>query len=497
MFEKPFVAFIGLSVVLFCATVSDLHAQTTDAVAPLALTPCRIDGGDGMPSAKAQCGVLQRAENPDDPDGKKIELQIALVPALSVQPEPDPLIFFAGGPGQGAIDSYLALRGAFEPIRQNRDILLIDQRGTGGSNLMTCALPDEDVTAAGFDMEIAIEETRKCLQQLAGDPRFYTTSIAVDDVNAVRQALGFDQVNLWGGSYGTRVALHYLRKYPESTRSVIIDGVIAADQILGPDIAIAAEKSIQLLFSRCTEDEACQARFGDLDSRFKNLKERLTETPITVSIQHPRTAEIVDQRISGDELAGVIRMAAYQPIMRALAPLMISEAFAGRYDMLAANAVSLNDSFTDLLAIGMHNSVVCSEDAPRFSDDPSDVAKREATFMGNVQFEYLKETCKIWPRGPVDSDFHEPVVSDIPVMLLSGEYDPVTPPANADRAMRTLSNAIHIVAPQQGHIASGLGCIPDLLGDFVKNINPSAIDDSCVKRLRGMPIFVSPTGPTP
>ncbi|MFK8052379.1 MAG: alpha/beta hydrolase [Woeseiaceae bacterium] len=494
MFDKSFRAASRLCLYFSFALSMAVYAQTSNT---LVLEPCRIDAGSALPTAKARCGTFSRPENPNEPDGQQIELRIALVPALSVQPQPDPLIIFAGGPGQGAIESYLSLRGAFEPIRQKRDVLLIDQRGTGGSNKMGCPIPDEEIIAAGFDLEIVAAETQKCLDQLPGDPRFYTTSLAVDDIDAVRRALGIETLNLWGGSYGTRVALHHLRKYPDSTRSVIIDGVIAADQLLGPDLSIAAEASMQQLFARCAETESCLDRYGDLNEIFDGLRSRLREQPVTITVAHPRTGEIVEQRLSHDELAGLMRLSSYQPLMRALLPLMISEAYEGRYAMMAANAVSLNDGFSDMLAMGMHNSVVCSEDAPLYVEDAAGTAAREATYMGDLQFQFLKSTCDVWPQGPMDEDFHEPVTSDIPVMLLSGEYDPVTPPANADRAMETLSNAIHIVAPQKGHIASGVGCVPDLMSQFVRDLDVSAIDDSCVQTQQGLPFFINPTGPTP
>ncbi|MEN7344026.1 MAG: alpha/beta hydrolase [Pseudomonadota bacterium] len=492
MFGRQFTIILASVIV----ALPGLAAAQNDA-ATLELVPCRIDAGPALPTSKARCGTFERAEDPSNPDGAKVSLRVALIPALAVEPAGDPLVFFAGGPGQGAIDSYLSLRGAFEAIRQKRDILLVDQRGTGQSNQLQCPTPSPEEVDAGFDLELAGELATACLDELPGDPRFYTTSVAVDDLDALREALGIEQLNLWGGSYGTRVALHYLKKYPENTRSVIIDGVIAADQLLGPDLSIAAEASLQQLFSRCREDAACNDRYPALEATFDELMAELRETPTTVSLAHPRTGEIIEQRIGYEELMGVVRLATYQPLMRAMLPLMISEASNDRFQMIAANTTMLNETFPEMMAMGMHNAVVCSEDAPRYSDDDGLQELRQEAYMGDVQFEYLRAVCRVWPEGVVDANFHEPVTSDKPVLLLSGEFDPVTPPANAERALETLSNATHIVAPEQGHIISSLGCMPRLIGKFVDTADPSAIDAECVERLRGTAFFTSPTGPTP
>lgn len=473
---------------------AQLPAQSTET---LPLTPCRIDAGSALPTAKANCATFEVAEDPANPNGRQISLRVAVVPALSVEPQPDPLVLFAGGPGQGAIESYLGLRGAFEQIRRKRAIVLVDQRGTGGSNRLGCDMPEWDEASFEFDLAVAVEATRTCLDALDGDPRFYTTSVAVDDLDQVRAALGYEQINLWGGSYGTRVALHYLREYPEHTRSVVIDGVIAADQVLGPTIALTSQESLDALFARCSEDSACAERFGDLAGKFAELQQRLKDEPRLLAIAHPRTGELTEQPLSFETLIGVVRMSSYSPLTRSLLPLMIDEAHADRYTMLAANVAMLNENFSDMLAMGMHNSVVCSEDAPLFDQALTDPSTLQETYIGNLQVDFLKASCDIWPRGLVDDNFHEPVQSDIPVLLLSGEYDPVTPPANAERAMQTLSNAKHIVAAKQGHIISKTGCVPELLGEFVEQPDPAAIDADCVKRLGAFPIFVAPTGPTP
>lgn len=486
-----------IKTLMMIATLTAMAGAARPAAA-LELEPCRIDAGPAIDTAKALCGTFERAENPDAPDGRSIELAVALVPSLNVEALPDPLVFFAGGPGQSAIDSYLMMLPAFEPIRRDRAILLVDQRGTGRSNKLDCPVPEEeDMMTGDWDPEQIRAYAEGCLAELDGDPRFYTTSVAIDDLDAVREALGFEQLNLWGGSYGTRAALHYLRKYPERTRSVIIDGVIAGGQLLGPTLATDAQASLELLFDRCTESADCSAAFPDLRNTFDTLRQRLADAPVPVSAAHPRSGEAVELTLTDQVLAGVVRLSSYAPATRALLPLMISEAAEGRYTMLAAQAALIESQFDGLLAMGMHNSVVCSEDAPRFDEREVDDATLAATYLGKEQLEWLEVMCGAWPRGPVDEGFNEAVVSDVPVLVLSGEVDPVTPPANGERAAETLSTSRHIVAPGQGHIITALGCMPRLLGEFVNGLDPAALDDSCMQRLGATPFFVGTVGPTP
>ncbi|MEM9171704.1 MAG: alpha/beta hydrolase [Pseudomonadota bacterium] len=484
---------ISIAVIIALAAV-DWHTPAT--ASELTLTPCRIDAGNAIPTAKALCGEFEVAEDPARPDGKTIVLSVAMVPALSVAPEPDPIVFLAGGPGQSAIESYLGVRGAFAKAQQDRPILLVDQRGTGASNKLSCdsILDEEDMTES-MDLTQVKGMIKECLEVLPGDPRFYTTSVAVQDLDAVRVALGIEQLNLWGGSYGTRVALHYLRRYPEHTRSVIIDGVVPADMYLGPAIALDAQTSVEHAFSRCAEIDSCHEQFGDLGQKLRELKASLARSPQTVTMPHPRTAVPTTETVNDETLAGVIRLSAYSPFTRALLPTMIDRAHAGDMTMLAAQSIQINDNFTGLLATGMHNAVMCSEDTPFYGD--VSIEQLNDTFMGSLHYEYLVESCRHWPVGIVDDDFSTPVVSDKPVLILSGEFDPVTPPAYGDQALKTLSNARHLVVAEQGHIVSGVGCMPTLLDNFIETLDADALEAECLERAGGLPFFIDAIGPTP
>ena len=489
------------TLVAVAAATLALPSLAQEAAPPgptLELEPCRIDAGPGFDTAKAVCGSFARPENPEDPDGRSIELAVAVIPALNVEALPDPLVLLAGGPGQSAIDSYLQVGGAFGDIQRDRPILLVDQRGTGRSNKLDCPQPS-DPTADMWsgDVEAIRTFTQTCIDALDADLRFYTTSVAIDDLDAVRAALGYEQLNLWGGSYGSRVALAYLRRYPESTRSVIIDGVVPGDELLGPALATDAQDSLDKLFSRCAESESCSTAFPNLSADFDDLRASLAETPVTLTVSHPQTGAMREQMINDSMLAAVVRMSSYSPATRALLPLMINEAVQGRYGMLASQASLIETQFEGMLALGMHNSVVCSEDAPLYDEADIDREALANTYLGEVQIEGLDAMCDGWPRGPVDPDNGKAIVSDVPTLILSGQYDPVTPPENGDKAAQTLSVSRHIVAPGQGHIISATGCVPRLLGEFVNTLDPEALDATCVDRLGPTPFFVSTIGPTP
>lgn len=474
-----------------------IAASPVAAQAPLELEDCRLDAGSALPTVKARCGRLAVPENPAAPDGEKIELAVAVVPAFGIEAEPDPLVVLAGGPGQAATEFYVGYAGAFEPIRRERDILLVDQRGTGDSRPLDC----EDPLEIGDDFQVPadiVPAVRECLESLPGDPRFYTTSVAVRDLDAVRAALGIEQVNLYGASYGTRVAQHYLRRYPARVRSAILDGVVPPGLALGPGIALEAERALESVFERCAASAACSEAFPALETSFDALLAQLAETPITVEMPDPMTGELEPQRLSDIEFAGAVRLLTYTPESVAVLPLLIDQAWrVGNYAPLAAQAVMAAESVAEALSIGMHNAVVCTEDAPFFDAETVDETALADTYLGAVQRDVLVETCRVWPRGLLDDDFREPLETDVAVLLLSGEHDPVTPPAFAARAAAALGRAKLVTGPGQGHGLAARGCVPRLMAEFVETAAVDGLDAACVENLVPTPFFIDFNGPLP
>ena len=479
-----------------------LAAPTPAAAGPapaLKLAPCEIKASFGPQARDAECGTWSVAEDPTKPGGKRIALKVAVIRARAKDRDraPDPVFFLAGGPGQSAIDGYLAAPQAFDRILRKRDLVLVDQRGTGGSNRMQCPddLDAEDM--ADYDRARMVALTRECLAQLPGDPALYTTSLAIDDLDAVRVALGYDRIDLYGGSYGTRVALSYLKYHEASTRAVIIDAVVPQDLALGPDIAAQSQRALDETFARCAADAACHAAFPTLVDDFASLKARLKAGPVEVAMRDPVDGKPLVTKLTYGEMTGAVRILLYGPESAAMLPLMLNQAAHGDLAPIAAQVMLTLRQTTDMLALGMHNSVVCAEDAPYFQDDAAAAAREAASYLGPLAAGVIRDMCSVWPKGPVKPGFKEPVTSAVPVLLLSGEHDPITPPAYAERAARTLANSRHIVAPGQGHTVLSRGCLPRVAAEFLDALDPKGLNAACVKELGDSPLFVRFTGPEP
>ena len=485
-----------LAVLLLWATAFPACAQDAAGAGTLELEDCRIRAGEGFPGIKARCGVLERPENPDDPSSPVIELHVAVVAALTLEPETDAFVPIAGGPGQSTIEFYAGYAAAFERVRRSRDIVLVDQRGTGQSAPMECDV-DEEIIQGRFSRELTIEVTEACLEQLPHDPRFFTTSVAVRDLEAVRQALGYSAFNVYGISYGTRVAQHFARRYPASTRSVIIDGVVPPQLALGPGVAIEAQRALDSMFDRCAEEDACQARFPNIREDFDTLRQSLEEAPVTVTMASPLAGTSSDVEFGSDELAGAIRLLSYHPSSLALIPLLVDEAVNGNFLPLASQFVSIAEGLSEALNIGMHNAVICTEDAPWFGNENVSEEDLGLTYIGPMQLESLDAICSVWPRGFIDDDLRTPLATDLPVLLLSGEVDPITPPSYADMAAVDLGNALHLTGRRQGHGLAVRGCTPDIIGDFVASASVDGLETGCLDRVFSMPFFVDFSGPSP
>jgi pimeloyl-ACP methyl ester carboxylesterase len=482
----------ALGLVLLAGNSAAQEAQDST----LALDDCRISVGPGTPSVAARCGTFVRPLDPDDDSKGTIALKAAVVPALSLEPASDAFVPIAGGPGQSSIVFYAGWSTAFERIRQKRDILLLDQRGTGESAPMVCEL-DDDAVDGDYSQEQTLQLTQQCIELLPHDPRYFTTSVAVRDLEALRVALGYKQLSVYGISYGSRVAQHFARRFPGSTRTVILDGVVPPQIPLGPDIATESQKAIDGVFDRCTEDAACFDRFGDVREDFSLLRGALAEQAVIVELQHPVTAqrEIVD--FSDDHLAAAVRLLLYSPRTVALLPLVISEAANGNFMPLAAQFHMVVTELSDALNLGMHNAVMCTEDAPFIDWEAVDQDAINASYMGPVQLEAIRDMCSVWPQGTLDDDLREPLATDIPVLLLSGGADPITPAYFAELAATAMRNYWHIIGDNQGHGLAAIGCMPRVIADFVEaaTLEDGAAD--CLDDAFVMPFFVDYSGPTP
>lgn len=467
---------------------------------PLTLSPCRLTHPTQLVSVDAQCGWLTVAENPDEPAGRQLRLYVARIAAISERARPDPLFLLAGGPGLAATTFYTGVAPVFERIHRDRDIVLVDQRGTGGSNALTCP-EDADPDTTDSPAVIA-QQARACLAALQTHAAVanYTTSIAVRDLDAARAALGYQRINLYGGSYGTRVAQHYLRRYPEHTRTVILDGVVPPQLTLGASVALDAQSALQRIFARCVADPGCHARFGNPNDTFHTLLTHLTTQPVPLSVPDPFSGETRPLSFTAADLGTAVRLSSYSTEESALLPLALDEAQAhANFTPLAGLMLQVTHSLDNLIAIGMHNSVVCAEDVPPSGAPPAERAQLAQTYMGTVPLDALEAICKVWPRGPVDADFHERLNSDRPVLLLSGSNDPVTPPAYAAQAAAGLPNSLQVTLEGMSHGQITAPCAARLLSRFIESGSTRglAAEVACLKRTVPTPFLTSYTGSAP
>jgi pimeloyl-ACP methyl ester carboxylesterase len=462
----------------------------------LELDNCRINAGPGFPGIKARCGTFVRPLDPTDPASVNIELSVAVVPALSLEPEPDPLVLIAGGPGQASITFYAGWARAFERVRRDRDILLVDQRGTGESAPMTCDVED-DIVEGQYSTEQTLAITQECLQSLPYDPRFFTTSVAVTDLEALRIALGYPLLNIYGISYGSRVAQHFARRFPASTRTVILDGVVPPQIALGPEIATESQLAVENVLERCTNNEHCHERFPTIHQDFVDLRQQIDSDPPTVAVPDPLSGRIETVELNHDRFAIALRLLLYGHRSIALLPLLIHEAANGNYVPIAAQFQMTAIALSESLSIGMHNAIMCTEDMPFVDDDKVDHVAIAASYLGAMQLEALQTICSVWPAGVLDDDFKTPVATNVPFMVLSGSVDPITPPRYAIKAAVDLEKAWLLTVENQGHGQAPVGCMPRLISEFISTATLEGVDTSCIDQSFTMPFFLDFAGPAP
>jgi len=354
-------------------------------------------------------------------------LSIARVPARAKQAAEDPITLIAGGPGQGAQDSWPQLASAFREIQANRDVYLIDQRGTGNSGAMTCPTPPAG-SGINNDLEEVKAAARACYEEQTMPTEWFTTSIAVRDLDAVRQALGFEQWNLYGVSYGTRVALHYLKRFPEHTRSIILDAVVPPQKPIGPELPLHAQQSLDALFKRCEANAGCDASFSGLAKKTQDLFSSLKESPREVQFENLSKGTLDTMLFTDQHLAASVRLLSYSAYSSAILPSMLHDAAVNNNLAPFARQVALQETqLGGSIATGMHAAVICTEDAP-FIDTSIDRTALKDTFLGDFIVDAMVAGCEPWPIGVIDDDFRQAVTGNTPVLALSGEVDPITPP---------------------------------------------------------------------
>jgi pimeloyl-ACP methyl ester carboxylesterase len=333
-----------------------------------------------------------------------------------------------------------------------------------------------------------------CLRRLDADVRLYTTAIAMDDLDEVRAYLGYEQVNLYGGSYGTRAALVYLRRHGAHVRSVVLDGVAPTGMRLPLFAARDAELALGKVLARCSQHDRCRSAYPDLAARVNRLLRRLEGAPARVRLVHPRTGVAETVEVDAKAVASMIFGALYAPQTAALLPLLVDRA--DRDDFQGLLALALARDAGDNMSVGMQLAVLCSEDAPQVAAGDLERETTGRIFGGHLAARELR-MCRDWPRGTVDAGYYQPVVSDVPALILSGEVDPVTPASWGDSVAGHLRRSRHVVAPGTGHGVAGTPCGRRIIADFLERASADGLDTSCVHSLKPPPFFLTPAGPDP
>ncbi|MEO8187614.1 MAG: alpha/beta fold hydrolase [Burkholderiaceae bacterium] len=447
------------------------------------LEACRIPGVE----REVKCGVVRMPEDPDAPSSRSIEVRFAVVQAVARNKQPDPVFVFAGGPGQAATKVARQVMPVLTELNARRDIVFIDQRGTGRSNALACGV-DEGSLASALAPEQQLARLGPCLKALPADLRQYATWIAVRDFEAIRAQLGAEKVNLWGASYGTRAALEYMRQYPGRVRTAVLDGVAPPDMALPVSFALDAEAALKSLADACARDERCRARYPDFDQRVSALLKQ-AESGIDIRIPHPLTGATESFRLDRKMLASLLRAPLYVPQLSSVLPYAIAEAGRGDFTALVALSAAISGGVSENFSVGMHFAVICAEDVPRM--EAASTSPIIAARFGSAFAELYRQACRLVPSRAVPPEFYSVPATKVPVLIFSGGLDPATPPRHGDSVAQRLGNAKHLVAPNLGHGISAQGCAPMLVSRFVRDASFERVDGDCMARIPAPSFFVA------
>ncbi len=452
---------------------------------PAWLRPCEVSSPEGAKKS-ALCGKYEVFENRSSRFGRKIPINVLVLPATGKGKIREPLFYFAGGPGSAATEEAPYIAEDLPGVRTDRDLVFADQRGTGGSNPLNCNFfdaSDPQSYLGHWNPPADVIRCRKELEPLA-DLTLYTTSIAMDDLDEIRSALGYQKIDLYGISYGTRAVQEYVRRHEKNVRSIIIQGVSLTGQFMPGDFPLANEAALNGVLNECLADTACRSAFPNIKTETRTVLEALRKGPKKVTIKiDGKTADV---SLSRDLAAEAIRYMLYRSASASSVPLYLNAAANGNYTPLASAAFLFRKEIVATGANGMYLSVTCAEDLP-FVDRAASIRNGENTFLGNYRLIQQSEACGLWPRSPIPNGYSDPVRSKVPALIISGQWDPVTPSTAGDKASKHLPNSTHVIVPSGGHSyggLSGLECITNIFNKFLGTARPRSIDASCVRSIR-------------
>jgi pimeloyl-ACP methyl ester carboxylesterase len=450
------------------------------------LTPCEIDAPEPNTKLKLLCGTYEVYENRATRTGRKIPIKIEVFPATGTDKASDPLFYFAGGPGSAASEDAPYVIGDFAKTREHRDLVFIDQRGTGGSNALVCKFFDPKDPQSYLGHWNPPDQVRRCREELESraDLTLYTTDIAMDDIDDVRTALGYDKIDLYGGSYGTRAAQTYIRYHGDHVRAAILHGISLPDQYMPRDFPQHTERALDGVIEECLADKTCHEAFPDLQKDKATVLARLLKGPVETEAYMSDSGPKVKVRLPRDLAAEAIRYMLYETSSASAIPLALHLAATGNFQLLASKALYYRQFIVATGATGMYLSVTCAEDLPFAGRGEGSGAN---TFLGNYRLIQQREACAEWRQGKLRKDYFSPLRSNVPALIQTGQWDPVTPPLYGERLSKTLPNSIAIVVQSGGHGLNGLdnlGCVDEIMTKFIELGTKRGLDTTCLNTIK-------------
>lgn len=459
------------------------------------LEVCRPEGSE----EDMLCGKLPVWEDRAAQSGRKIELKVIVIPAHTQTPEPDPVVLIGGGPGEGVTGSAAQIPRGFTEVLAHRDVLLVDQRGTGESNGLFCSFgisPDNPQPA--YDAMFPFEGVKACRKELEekADLTKYLTSIAVDDLEEVRTWLGYGKLDLVGGSYGTRFSQEFLRRHPDSARIAVLQGLASMDQRMPLDHARDGQRSLDMLIELCEEDAPCRAAFPHLRRELWSVVERLDREPGRATVKNPLNGKEVTLTVGRGMFVESLRSLLYTPVGSTELPFVVHRAAAGDFGPFFKATIPWRVFIELELANGLYLSITCSEDVAFFTAEDAAV-HNVGTAEGDFRTKAQLDACSVWPKTEIPADFAEPVATDVPVLIVDGELDPVTPPRFAREAIRHMPNGMLVVIPRGHHAWNGLSnddCVTHMLFEFLDKGTTEGLDPTCVETMARPPFVLEESG---
>jgi pimeloyl-ACP methyl ester carboxylesterase len=439
-------------------SVKDERALPPKTSAGIELSPCTLPDVTEI----ARCGVLYFPENPDRPAGRRLPIHFTIVPATNGPALPDPIVPLMGGPGEDAIGAASVYAAQFAPLRANRDLLLVDQRGTGRSAALHCDLYSSKHAGANLRELFPLAAVERCARRLRAhaDLTQYGYLRFSSDLEQVRLALGYGSLNLFAGSYGTRAAVVYIRAYPNSVRTAYLGSVVPIDVPQPLPMARTAQDALESLLGACAADSACHGAFPNLSAEFDQIVARLT-TGVRVSV--PGSAGTVLLRRG--RVAEWFRSRLYRPESAASLPWLIDQAYLDNWNPIVEGILSNSRDIDSDLSLGLLFVITCNEDV-RFLDEKDILFQTQGTFLGDYRVRQQQSACKPWPKSSLPADYREPVRSSVPTLFVSGDTDGATPLGFMQHVAPGFAARIEIVARGQGH-TEWSDCVANLYRRFV------------------------------